>query len=582
MAYKRATILLAAAIALACSSLPAQAPPLAKSDLEIVRLQTESEALAVALADAKDPQNLAGDWLYIWDPRTTPERRAAITFVWNSTVSHTARLPVMPRELDGGRILAFSRSRSAPDPKDFARIFAVYERLAERDWFFHDPNQKVKVANQNGRLVVTIGEAPLQSGEQVIGKIPAGVHLEVTKEQGGWCCVRYGGKQGWIAKRHTALAGKEATAIVPYAGYGTVGSQMTELATLTGSQVPILRADTFVRYAYTTHLGLYYDWFDFNGKTLDDVLKGMGSSVAEFEKTESRSAVAWSGVTEGPRGVAMINIDVAPPGNVLPIAFLTEDVDSQNLDPTKSAIYNLYSRIVANKIDGGEGIAVLPNGFPLFWVWDGQQKLAELVAQTVATDSTDQTTHKELRPGISCLRCHPDGLLKFLPNDVLWLQKNGGGWANIIGDAEQFGKNPQEVWDEIASKYGSDLNFRLDQWRQAMGLHVHRHCGTPIDKIIQAVGEMYNSYEYGQYTTQRALMMLGYEIRGRVSPLEVRLAFNEVCPEIEGIRVDPHITMLREWTPDTPHAPKIGVRQFETIYTQLALRRERAESGAGK
>jgi hypothetical protein len=571
----RRTLLKAAVASLLSLKIRADEPPKA-GNYQVVRRQTEPEALTVALADASSPANLPGDWLYIWDPQTTPERRAAITFVWNSTVSNTARLPVTPRELDGGRLLAFSRSRSAPKEADFLRIFAVYERLAERDWFFHDPNQKVKAANQNGRLVVTIGETPLVVGKSILGAVGAGVRLSVIEEQGDWICVLHAGKKGWI-KRSAARAIEVAT-VVPYAGYGRVGELMQQLATITQSQAPILRAETFVRYAYTTHLGFYYDWFDFRGKTLDDALQSMGSSVQAFDKTESRSAVAWSGITEGPRGVSMINVDASLAGAAMPNAFLTDDVDSQNLDPTKSAIYNLYSRIVAKKADGGEGIGVLPNGFPLFFIWNGQQQLAELVAQTIATDSTDLTTHKELRPGISCLRCHQDGFLKFLPNDVLWLQKNGGGWANIIGDAEQFGKDPQEVWDEIAGKYGHDLNFRLNQWRQAMDLHVHRHCGQPAEKIIAGVTGLYNSYEYGQYTPERVLDALGYLIRGEASPLEIRLLFNQVCPEIEDIRVDPHISMLREWNPDSPHSPKIGVRQFETVYSQLALRREKAEA----
>jgi hypothetical protein len=298
---------------------------------------------------------------------------------------------------------------------------------------------------------------------------------------------------------------------VPAPGAHTGLSNATLLRGMCKSNVPIVRADWFVRLILSNSQGGQY--YELAG-IVPSTEKGVTDQAAWLAKygvdeqqqkatRKIRSAAMWkSGVTDMQRRV-----------DELDGAWITHDPDVNNQRVKNSPLANL----VLFHDAGREAFLIRPNGLIEFAAFNNAGKLVRTVPDTITSDHTIPGPHNSiLEPAISCIRCHGPAS-GFLPvaNDVLTMvtdEISGEPRLDVFADlAAKAGFD--ETLDELAARYLRGLDVGLERAREDYDEAVLRATGGTLNAAEGAsvLGDIFNQYWYRPVDCETACRELGFE-----------------------------------------------------------------------
>lgn len=445
----------------------------------------------------------ARHFTYFWAIDSSEDFHAAFDYTLNVAASHSANI-YRSDKLEEGRLIRVDWRRLLPQAKDYTRVRTILEGLAQTDPYFHVQGKR-KVAPYKAR-----------DGKTYDFVVGTDVALHTGPEN------------------HLLLT------------------------TLTGSAAPILRADWFMVKALSVlDGGIYYKLRGIEAKPSSGTAEqafhaslGADTTKAANLRSDERLAMWRSGVTGKPRAVEFFYGTNLRPSLGPSLLTITRDYFDGAIDGKRHVMKNL----LFYKFDGSEQIGMLPNGMPVFALFDAAGGLVDVAPQELVTDTTVPDQHtKNLQSAISCIRCHAsDEGWKPARNDVKLLTE--GEYAIDIFDDENSGLDPVDTIDRLAGLYSGDIEepLRIARTTHAKAVYLATGGREPAE-VCELVGKFFNRYAYDGITPRIACAAAGYT----VSDDESVDLFNEICPPLppNAAGVSPEsitIASLRKWTKEEP------------------------------
>ncbi len=381
---------------------------------------------------------------------------------WPAVINYTVNLSasksaVIQRGVVVGRLMRYDLRQLAPRTDDLVKLGQLWDDLAAVDPYF----SVTKDANVNGKVVKVTSFAP---------------HLT------------------------------EAA---------------TELATMTISKSPVLRADWFIIKLLTTaDGGKYYDFagIERNPKDGKTAQAAFLASVGADEKVSlnlqavQRAVMYRSKVTSKPRRIDFIRGVGGRAGSGF--VTLTHDVQDGDVDGVRNPMLSLLR--FADR--AREIIVEGNNGLPKFAITNNKEELVDEVPPNVAMDSTIPHPHTQrLEPARGCIVCHgPDeGYIPFTNDLTKLLAAAKGQRYDVFTDLNGKVLNEAEVLDLFAGFYADNdgLERRVARARDDYAAAVWKATGGMSPKAIaQAVDDVFRAYRYALVTPARACAELGLEV----------------------------------------------------------------------
>lgn len=251
-----------------------------------------------------------------------------------------------------------------------------------------------------------------------------------------------------------------------------------ELATLTGSAAPVVRADWLL---WQTAINAqrdgagYYTFLGVKSRKDFETLAGYDKNLARKAKiVELHEAVADSTVTLQPR---RIEVDRALSGHFYTTFDNAKAVDDRN------PLRNLNGL----KFDATEFFCHLPNGLFAWGLANAQGELQDTAPDTIASDSSAHGTDRRVHAGLSCVRCHgPHGGVQ--PVD---------GWVRgLFRDGLPVQSPDYDKAKELRQRYARDLEGPLEDGRRLYGRAVKEATGgMTVQELASAYGEIFARYD---------------------------------------------------------------------------------------
>ncbi len=344
-----------------------------------------SPALAVqaALADARrQPRTVVKDCRYLSLYGVPVKLRAEFLLVLSFHCNSLSREAEIVRPLlVAPDLVRISLLDYGIDPK-------VWDKLAEHDPYFHAQlvKQVVAVAVEEE---VEVGHWHRKGDNQIVTPVfakanPAAVWWEKT------------GTQKRVAKKQDAKQ-ETLTSAAPWLGTQDIAG----LILLTGSEVPIVRADWFVAWT-AIQAGRkgsgYYDFLGLKLRADAERLAGLDVAAAKRLRKELAALVAES-------GVALNNRQILRYQSLTGGYWITLDSN------TSAAKQNALSLLDGDfQHDAEEIYGVLPNSLFFLVASDAQGALQATVPDTIAPNHVSRSNDRRIHPGLSCIECHTGGL----------------------------------------------------------------------------------------------------------------------------------------------------------------------------
>jgi hypothetical protein len=446
------------------------------------------EAYALALADAKA---MGADKAYYTEwldcTHLTPEGRADAAKVLAFWVNSLSREPdiVIPRQLAGGAVLAIDCRDYGMDVKTF--------------WKFGDPEAKEPY-----------------------------FHVIAEVEQTYHQLDQYGRQQASTRKvRQTYQA--------PWLGKANVEA----LYALTKNPAPVLRADWFFNQtavAKDRHVG-YYDLLGLGKKEADfQRLIGANATEAKRLKLELAATVAASGVTLNNRGIVRQQA-------LAGAYWFTQDyktsVDKQNT-----------ARLLAGDTeppagDASEQYGALPNGLFAFWLQNDKAERQDAAPDFIASDSKSTSNDRRVHAGLSCVRCHVEGLRPI--NDHA---------RGLFRGPLQLKSPDYDKLKRLRQLYGSDLPRQLEADNARFAASVKACNGLEVGANAKLVGGFWEQYADQPVDIGRAAAELGCDAEKLVAAVQLYARGAQVF--------DPVIAAFAQVPPQT-----VRREHWEEVYPQM-------------
>lgn len=477
-------------------------------------------AVAAAALDAGSLGPVeAPHYRYYWAIDQAEEFHDAFAYALNTAASHSPNL-YQPERLADGRLIRVDLRRIAPQADDYVRLVAILEGLAGVDPYFH---------TQGKRKVAPYKASDGKTYDFVVGTDLA-LHTDL---------------------QHHLL-----------------------LTTLTGSAAPILRADWFmVKMLSVLDGGLYYKLRGIEAKPAKGTAEqafhaslGVDLKAAANLRSDERLAILESQVTFHPRVIEFLYGTNLRPSVGPSLLTITRDHNDGPIDGKRHVFKNLLNY----RADGSEQIGTLPNGLPVYALFDADGNLVDSAPGNLVSDRTRLHGTTTLEPAGSCIRCHAsEEGWKSARNDIALL--TSGNFALDIFDDESSDVDPQDTIDRLRGLYSGDLEIPLRVARTVHAKATFELTGgaEPAD-VCGFIGKLLNDYA-GRVTPRIACLEAGYVVSDEMA-VET---YNAICPPLppNSLGVSPESLMLgvlRKWTPEHP----IGVPRgdWEQEFADFALR----------
>jgi hypothetical protein len=469
-------IVLALAAIPACAMTPAQAAEAALADVRALPIDTQ--------------QHVAYLWTGAIAEKKLPEFYRVFTFHVNSLSRESDLIAPAQVKQDLWRV----------DLRDYGWKKAVYNKLAQVDPYFHAQLQAVLAV---GALVQTA--QPCQAcrwGQRntIFGQLDPGIAFNVAGMDGD--LVLFDSDQGQLGVRRQDVRlvkdGKVA-ASAPWLPAKT----MAELILLTQNEAPLLRADWF--FAQTARqidlngkqvVG-YYDFLGIKNEKQVEALAGLDRKLAEKLRRELRAIIADSGVTLHNRQIAAVqdgyweSLDV---DNNADAANAVRQLD----DDYKPVAKEVYFR--------------LPNGlWGLAAVNAANGQLAASVPDNIASDGRSTSNDHRIHPGLSCIRCHVEGLR---PMDD-WARQF---YANPPGDAKLVSPD-YEKFKRLRQLYLRPLEDRYEDDQRVYARTLKRLTGWTPKELAAAYASAWAAYAETAVTGEQLARELGVSHEAMIAAL---------------------------------------------------------------
>jgi hypothetical protein len=275
-------------------------------------------------------------------------------------------------------------------------------------------------------------------------------------------------KAGWYNVE--AAKAIRVTALAPW----TLPAEHAELVALTNLPGPILRADWFFA-QLGIQAGRQVGYYDFLGvKSRDDFHKLVGLDQKESERVKRRirAIVRRSGVGNFPRQIERLQ-------SLTGGYWYTLDQIDNNLDQ-QNALRQLNKDL---KHKAEEHYGVLPNGLYAYLLSDDKGTRQDSAPDGIGFDRTAPGNDGKIHVGISCFRCHTEGLRPI--ND----------WARRVfnGPVKLASPDPVE-YQKLVQLYLDDLQTWVDDDTSFYAKRLKRLTGWKTDEAAKAVGRMWAWY----------------------------------------------------------------------------------------
>lgn len=425
-------------------------------------LPTPTDAVGWALGDQLTiPEYVRNTTRYLWVPPYGKSDTWPAMGAWsvNSAASQTSAL-IRPRVIANGWMLAVDLRLLAPDPKKLERLMEVWDSLAFHDPYFHVDIEKTFVVKE---------------------KDSRGRTKDITQT-------------------------KTIAVLAPHLAFRKDHLQLVEaLKNSTQSPSLVYRLDWFITRLLDTD---YYEFMQY-GDNLTSLFKSIGiNETLSVEKDgDRRVAIFISGITGKPRRIDLLL-------GVLGECWLTRDIFDENFSVFSHPLYNLLKF----SFDGSEIIFRRANDLQGFALTDAQNNLVRVAPPNLAADHTIPAPHtRQLRPAISCIRCHKtDDGLKPAPNNVQQLIQAGN--ADVIDDFGNLRVSPEENVADIAAKYfAGNFDRKLQIAREDYDLATRqitvmptKREGMTVAEVSTLISDVYGHYLYDFVDAETALLELGY------------------------------------------------------------------------
>lgn len=327
-------------------------------------LPSPAGEVAAAWRDAgRLPADHARQTRYLSLYNVPAEQRAAaikvLTFHVNS----------LSREADLVRPRRVTDSLVAVELDSYGWPAAAWERLADADPWFH-----AQVQSEVARTKEEVRDQ--EYGHHIDGK---------------WVRTR-------VEKERVPVTTKETVKQTVLAPWLPV-LETTFLVAATGSQAPVLRADWWIdQTGQQRGERGYYEFLGLKALADAEKLAGLDRKAAATARREVAAIITDSGVTLNNRQIFRLG---AVSGG------WWETRDTVNSVGKKNAVRNLDGDF---DHDAGEIYFTLPNGLFGLALADKAGKLAATAPDTIASDGASTNTDRRVRVGVSCIRCHVEGL----------------------------------------------------------------------------------------------------------------------------------------------------------------------------
>lgn len=548
----------------------------------IQRASVPMDAVAVALQDVATVSGDAALYRYVWVPSGEETDCDLVDVAVNTAIS-TAGNPVNGIRLGGGLVMRYDLSVLCPKEADFQKLVENWERFADDEPYF-------LVASDGRAQVCKITRAcEVVDTERTLGKVNPGDTLPLLgsySDENEWWEVTFQGQTAYIAKENGEKQIKGRV-------FGLhCGREAESLVLATGSQVPLVRAEWFVRKILSTlDAGLYYEFRgiekspDENISDIDHLLRKFGGVKLDTFRdlgSDQKTVTVISGVTGDGRKVLYITGSQNRPTINQGLIVITQDaIDGQTADAKADPLLNLLD----HKYDGIELFLELPNGFILYSLHagdlngdgkfdpkEGEGALVREAPPELVSDTTIPAPHgSRLQPAISCIRCHcikrgelePDGWIP-VERDLAKLLRAG---LDVFGD-----KTDKEAVEKLAAQYTGDFDKLFQRARDDFADAMLRLVGEPgkefsvVTEQHSRLSKMYNSFWFDTVTASVACRELGFTVTDEKAAAAMLKRLLPPLPPTEGVSPeDARLGALKAG---------LGLRriQWEAVYADAALR----------
>jgi hypothetical protein len=316
-----------------------------------------------------------------------------------------------------------------------------------------------------------------------------------------------GSKAGWYDA--TFKEAKTISAIAPW----LPAAEAAELVALTQTAAPILRADWFLS-RVAVQAGRkgtgYYDWFEL--KKRDDFEKLVGLNVKESQrvKREVAGIVARSGVSNFPRQIFRFQ-------SVTGGAWVTRDVLDDNAD-ARNALRQLDGDF---KWQAEEHYGVLPNGLFAFYLSDAAGVQQDTAPDKIGSDKTAPGNDGRIHAGVSCVRCHVDGLRAVRD----WSRQVFTGPLKLSSPDHDKARRLRQLYlGELNERYTDDVSSYAKTLKRTNGLTTEANA--------KAVGRVWESYVERDFLPRDAAAEFGIDEKEYLEKLRSAFKANPLADAV--------------------------------------------------
>lgn len=310
--------------------------------------------------------------------------------------------------------------------------------------------------------------------------------------------------------------------------------ELGTLINLTQSQIPVVNWGWFLFHTGTSRdvKGKSFGYYDFLGipDKLADLEKQLGADkkVSAKRRLQLKSVVGRSIVAHNPR-------EIDHEGAVGENYWITNDfeaaVDRSNVlrllnGDAKPQAHELYFR--------------LPNGYWGTGLFGGDGKRVNAAPFNIASDGKAPGTIRDVQVGISCYRCHEDGLQRV------------DNWArDAYGVPFSLDSPDLELQKELRSKYLRDMQERIADRNTDYAKVVQRHFNVKPAKLHGIYAEAWKQYELHDRTIEDTARSLGVPVKAWKDKLAQEAQRNK--------KLDPVLAVLHQGRP-------VRVEWWEEVY----------------
>lgn len=281
------------------------------------------------------------------------------------------------------------------------------------------------------------------------------------------------------------------------------------------SQVPLVRLDWFLHeIAVPNDRGTgYYDWLSLGNKEADfQALIGADVKKARELRKEVRAIVARSTVTLNDRAMGRVP-------TLTGIYWFTQDFAAST--EKKNTLRVLDPDFDP---DASEQYGTLPNGLFAFWLQNGKGERQDTAPDNIASDGQSRGTDRRVRTGLSCVRCHLEGIRPI--ND--WARK-------VYTPPFSLEDRDYEESKKKRSQYLSDLTGKIkrDQTDYAEALKATN--GLTSAANAKAVADLWDHYAERDRTLADVAGELGTTAEALTTALKAEAKAGQLDPVLAGL-----------------------------------------------